>query len=130
MRLRIVCPESQAYEGEAAFVVLPTTMGEVGVLPSHAPEICTVSTGIVRVSDVAMGTVDHRFAVSGGYAEITGDEVVILAERALDIVTLDVNAVQIELQEFEDKLSKLSPDDAYRAYLYNEIRWRKLVLAA
>lgn len=130
MRLRIVCPESQAYEGEAAFVALPTTSGELGVLPSHAPEICTVSTGTVRVSDAAMGTVDHRFAISGGYAEITGDEVVILAERAADLATVDAEAVRSELAEFEDKLGKLSPDDAYRAYLYNEIRWRKLLLAA
>lgn len=130
MRLRIACPESNAYEGEAAFVALPSSDGEMGVLPGHANEICTVEAGVVRVCDKALGTVDRRFAVAGGYAEITGDEVVILAQRAKDLSSVDAEAVRARLQDFEDQLSNLSQDDARRAYLYNEISWLKLLLAA
>ena len=36
MHVRIVCPEHSAYEGEAAFVALPSTDGELGILPRHA----------------------------------------------------------------------------------------------
>ena len=130
MRIRIVCPESSAYEGDAAFVVLPSLGGELGVLPGHASEICSVEAGRVRVSDTAMGTVDHVFVVSGGYAQITGDEVIILAERAADTAAIDVDAVRASLAGFEDELSNLSKDDAHRAYLYNEIQWCKLQLAS
>ncbi len=130
MRIRIACPESNAYEGEASFVALPSTDGEMGVLPGHASEICTVEAGIVRVCDQAMGTVDHRFAVAGGYAEITADEVVVLAQRACDLDAIDADAIRAELQGFEDQLSNLSQDDARRAYLYNEMAWRKLLLVA
>ena len=59
MRIRIVCPVSCAYEGDAAFVSIPSTDGEFGVLPAHSSEICTIDRGYVRVSDKAMGTVDH-----------------------------------------------------------------------
>ena len=130
MRIRIVCPEFNAYEGDAVFVALPSTDGELGVLPNHANEICTVKAGIVRVSDREMGTVDHRFAVEGGYAEVTADEVVILAQRAADVDAVDPEEVRAKLAVFEDQLSNLSPDDARRAYLYNEMAWRKLLLAA
>ena len=130
MRIRIVCPEYNEYEGEAAFVALPTSTGELGVAPRHANEICTIGMGYVRVSDERMGTVDRRFAVSGGYAEITGDEVIILAERAADLAFVDAGKLNAEVADFEDQLSNLSPDDARRAYLYNEIAWRKLLLAA
>ena len=99
MRIRIVCPVSCAYEGDAAFVSIPSTDGEFGVLPAHSSEICTIDRGYVRVSDKAMGTVDHTFAVAGGYAQV------------------------------EEKLGNLSEDDARRAYLYNEIAWCKLKLA-
>ena len=58
MRIRIVCPVSCAYEGDAAFVSIPSTDGEFGVLPAHSSEICTIDRGYVRVSDKAMGTVD------------------------------------------------------------------------
>ena len=130
MRIRIVCPEHNEYEGEAAFVALPTSTGELGIAPRHANEICTIERGYVRVSDTRMGTVDRRFAVSGGYAEITGDEVIILAERAADVASAHAETLQAEIAEFEDQLSNLSADDAHRAYLYNEIAWRKLLLAA
>lgn len=130
MRIRIVCPESCAYEGEAAFVALPSADGELGVMPGHANEICTVSAGYVRVSDTRLGQVDRRFAVLGGYAEITGDEVVLLAERAADVAAVDSDAVRARQQDFEDKLGNLSQDDAHRAYLYNEIAWCKLLLDA
>ena len=128
MQLRIVCPEHSEYEGEAAFVALPSTDGELGVAARHASEICTLGAGYVRVCDVAMGTVDHRFAVSGGYAQIADDEVIILAERACDMASVDADQVTEKMRGFEDQLSVLSENDARRAYLYNEIAWCKLLL--
>ena len=113
MRIRIVCPVSCAYEGDAAFVSIPSTDGEFGVLPAHSSEICTIDRGYVRVSDKAMGTVDHTFAVAGGYAQ----------------VAVDADKLKADIQGFEEKLGNLSEDDARRAYLYNEIAWCKLKLA-
>ena len=127
MHVRIVCPEQYAYEGEAAFVTLPTTDGELGVAPRHASEICTVAAGYVRVCDEQMGSVSHTFAVDGGYAEITEDEVVILAERAQDMATVSPEQLAERLRGFEEQLGYLSADDARRAYLYNEIAWCRLL---
>ena len=129
MLIRIVCPEHCAYEGEASFAVVPSTDGECGILPKHANEICTITDGYVRVCDKEMGTVDHTFAVGGGYAQIADDTVIVLAERACDLADVDAEKVKVELQGFEDNLRNLSKDDARRAYLYNEIAWCKLLLA-
>ena len=129
MLIRIVCPEHCAYEGEASFAVVPSTYGECGILPKHANEICTITDGYVRVCDKEMGTVDHTFAVGGGYAQIADDTVIVLAERACDLADVDAEKVKVELQGFEDNLRNLSEDDARRAYLCNEIAWCKLLLA-
>ena len=129
MQIRIVCPESCAYEGEAAYISIPSTDGEFGVLPRHASEICTIEAGYVKVCDKAMGTCDHTFAVSGGYAQVADDVVIVLAERAADMAAVDADEVQAKLKGFEDQLGNLSEDDARRAYLYNEIAWCKLKLA-
>lgn len=129
MRIRVVCPEHSAYEGEAAFVALPSTDGELGVLSNHASEICTVRLGYVRVCDTKMGEVSRVFAVDGGYAEIADNEVVILAERAVDMAQVNADDVQAQLKGFEEQLSILSKDDAHRAYLYNEIDWCRLLLS-
>lgn len=129
MQIRIVCPEHRAFEGEAAFVTIPSTDGALGVAPQHASEICTIQAGYIKVCDTKMGTVDHRIAVSGGYAQITPDSVIILAERSENLADVNAEELQVKLQGFEDKLSNLSEDDAHRAYLYNEIAWCKLLLA-
>ena len=76
-----------------------------------------------------MGTVDKTFAVGTGYVQVTGDEVVVLVERAADLASVDPEKVQAQIQGFEDKLINLSKDDAHRSYLYNEIAWCKLLLA-
>lgn len=128
MDLRIVCPESLAFEGPAAFVALPGTTGEIGVLPGHASEISTLTSGYVRISEQAMGTVDKAIAVTEGYAQITADQVIILAERAQDTAETDRAKVQAQLEEFEGQLSMCPEGDAHRAYLYNEIAWCKLLL--
>lgn len=127
MHVRIVCPEHYAYEGEAAFVALPSADGELGVAPHHASEICSVSAGYVRICDEHMGSVSHTFAVDGGYAEITDEEVVILAERAADLAAVPQSEIEERLRGFEEQLGNLSADDARRAYLYNEIAWCKLL---
>lgn len=129
LRVRIVCPEHSAYDADAAFVSIPSSDGCLGVAPHHASEICTIDPGFVTICDEAMGHVDHTFAVYMGYAEVTSDEVVILAERAQDLSELDVEKVQADIQGFEEKLSNLSKDDAHRLYLYNEIAWCKLLLS-
>ena len=36
MNLRIVCPDSCAFDGTVAFVTVPTTDGEMGIAPLHA----------------------------------------------------------------------------------------------
>ncbi|MDO4596344.1 MAG: ATP synthase F1 subunit epsilon [Coriobacteriaceae bacterium] len=128
MRIRIVCPEFNAYEGEAQFVSIPSTDGNLGVAPRHASEICTIKPGFVSICDEAMGQVSRTFAVWTGYAQITGDEIVILAEHAQDMAEVDVASVETQMQSFEDQLSNLSEDDATRSYLYNEIAWCKLLL--
>ena len=95
MRIRIVCPVSCAYEGDAAFVSIPSTDGEFGVLPAHSSEICTIDRGYVRVSDKAMGTVDHTFAVAGGYAQVADDVVTVLAARACYLATVDADMLKL-----------------------------------
>ena len=129
MQLRIVCPEECVFEGPVAYVAVPTTVGEVGILPRHASEVCTIDGGHVRVSEQKMGVTDRVFAVTEGYVQVANDEVIVLVERAIDLEKVDSDDVAARLADFEDQLGKMSENDARRAYLYNEIAWCKLLLA-
>ena len=46
----IVTPEAKCYTGEAHFVVVPGTEGEMGFLSGHVPLVSTLSDGVVRVA--------------------------------------------------------------------------------
>ena len=70
MQLRIVCPEECVFEGPVAYVAVPTTVGEFGILPHHASEICTIDGGRIRVSESQMGVTDRVFAVTDGYVQV------------------------------------------------------------
>lgn len=129
MQLRIVCPEECVFEGPVAYVAVPTTVGEFGILPHHASEICTIDGGRIRVSESQMGVTDRVFAVTDGYVQVANDEVIVLAERALDIEKVDAEEVSAQMAGFEDELGKMSENDSRRAYLYNEIAWCKLLLS-
>lgn len=128
MHLRIVCPESEPYNGDVAFVTVPSTDGSFGVAPRHASEICTIESGIVSICEERMSQTTRSFAVGTGYVQVSDDKVIILTDRAEDISELKASAVEARLKGFEEKLGYLSEDDARRSYLYNEISWCKLLL--
>ena len=80
MQFDLVSPERRLSSVQAREVQLPGTDGDMTAMPGHAPTITTLRPGILRV--VHAGGTDE-FVVSGGFAEITGTGVSVLAEQAL-----------------------------------------------
>lgn len=72
MKLKILSLDGILFEGETSQVSLPAKDGEVTILKGHIPVITLLKKGKVK-------TVDKEFEVSGGFAEITGEKVVVLA---------------------------------------------------
>ncbi len=60
-------------------VIAPGTDGELGILPHHVPLITTLATGELRVRK---GQEETAIALSGGFMEVTGAKVLILADAA------------------------------------------------
>ena len=79
MQFDLVSPERRLVSVPVREVRLPGTDGDLTAMPGHAATIVTLRPGIVTVVD-AQGTATE-FAVTGGFAEITGDSVSLLAER-------------------------------------------------
>ena len=76
----LVSPERRLAEVDATEVQIPGADGDMTAMPDHAPVITTLRPGIVTVTHA--GGSDDYF-VSGGFAEITGSGVSVLAERAM-----------------------------------------------
>lgn len=79
LSVELVTPEKVVLQGRADFVVLPAWEGEMGVLPGHEPFLVQLKHGEVRVTE---GRELRRLAVTGGFAEVGHDKVVLFAETA------------------------------------------------
>lgn len=96
MQFELVTPEASAAQIEATMVVVPGAEGDMGVLENHAPTVTSLRPGVVSVtgSDGESG-----FFVPGGFAEITNERCVILAEAATALSELTAEAAQAALTE-------------------------------
>ena len=79
MQFDLVSPERSLVSVAAREVRLPGTDGDLTAMPGHAPTIVTLRPGLVTV--VSGEGTEREFAVTGGFAEINGSSVSLLAER-------------------------------------------------
>ncbi|AFQ46359.1 F0F1 ATP synthase subunit epsilon [Desulfosporosinus meridiei] len=77
--LRIVSPEGDLLKENVEFVVFPGAMGELGILPNHAPLIAGLDIGVIRYT--LNGTVKHA-AIAGGFVEVVDNSAIVLADTA------------------------------------------------
>ena len=77
----IVTPAEKLLTTEADMVVVPGVEGEMGFLAGHAPLVSALADGEIRLTPAGGGAV-QRFEVKGGYVQVTGDKVIILADSA------------------------------------------------
>ncbi|MBI4714403.1 MAG: F0F1 ATP synthase subunit epsilon [Nitrospirae bacterium] len=85
IKLDVVTAERPVFSDEADFVVAPGSMGELGILPKHAPLLTTLEVGEIRVRKDGE---EYAIFTSGGFMEVLPDRITILAntaERAEDI---------------------------------------------
>ena len=78
LKVAVISPTEVGFEGEGDSIVVPAHDGLMGILYGHAPMMTLLGTGDVTVRD---GTRVHRIAVSGGFLQVVGNEVSVLAEQ-------------------------------------------------
>ena len=78
----LVSPERSLASVAATEVQIPGTEGDMDAMAGHAPVITTLRPGVLRAVS-AEGA--KAFVVTGGFAEITGTSVSVLAEQAVPL---------------------------------------------
>ena len=80
IEFELLTPERLVFKQAVSFVVLPGVLGELGILPGHAPLMTALIWGELRIKDSQEGI--KRFAVTGGFAQVQSRHVVVLADAA------------------------------------------------
>lgn len=87
--LEVMCPDRSFYHDNVAMVEFNTTEGYIGVYPGHIPLATVLASGIMTIHEED-GT-EKQAALHEGFAKITQDKVMILAEIAEWPDEIDVN---------------------------------------
>jgi len=118
LRLQIITPQREVLNIETGWVVLPGSEGELGILPQHIGLVATLGSGILKYG---AGTRTSGVAVHYGYAQVHGDEVIVLAEMAETAEDVDLaralNAEQRARGELTKALSlQMAEENRMRKY--------------
>ena len=103
LELHVVTAEGELFSGEADFVVAPAALGEITVLPSHAPLITTLATGELRVRQ---GAEETSLAVSGGFMEVRSNRVTVLADAAEEAGAIDLERAEEAMRQAQERLAQ------------------------
>ena len=107
MLFELATPTRMLVSAEADEVVAPGVEGYFGVLPGHAAFLTTLAPGEVTYRS---GQTEHRVAVTGGFAEVRAERVIILAENAERPEEIDRERAERARQRAEMRLQGKSPD--------------------
>ena len=106
-KLELVTPLSKILSEEVNFVMLRTTEGDMGILPNHSPFVAGLATGEMKVRNNGQ---EKFYYFSGGFVEISDNVVTILADEAMDVKDIDLEAARKEAQIAKEKLEKIAED--------------------
>ena len=101
--LKVLAPNKNVYEGQADEVILPSTTGQVGVLPGHISLVTALDIGVLRLR---MNSQWKSIALMGGFAEIDSDEVIVLVNNAEIGSDINIQNAEQDLKEAKIAISK------------------------
>ncbi len=106
--LVIVTPEGEAYSGSVEQVVLPGSEGDFGVLEQHERTLAPLQHGAVEIKTAAGS---EWAALSNGFADVSAERVVVLADSCVLASEIDKAAAEAALSGAQAELASLSEID-------------------
>jgi F-type H+-transporting ATPase subunit epsilon len=100
--LEVVMPERAVVRESVTEVSLPGRQGYLGILPGHTPLLTELATGALSYRQ---GGQTRRLAVSGGFAEVLADRVIVLADSAERPEEIDTARARASLATAERELA-------------------------
>ena len=99
-QFELVTPARVIVQQAVEMVVSPGVEGLFGVLPRHAPLLADLTRGVVELHQ--NGKVTDRYMIDGGLADVSGESVTILAERAIHLGSADASQLKSQVADARD----------------------------
>lgn len=109
LKLKIITPKNIALEKEIDGVTVPSSEGEMTILPRHINLFALLEEGIVHYW---AGDDSEYLAIGGGYVETNGEEVSLLVSRAYGQEGIDQQQTQLAMKDAKERMKSAKSEDA------------------
>lgn len=103
LTVRVIAPDKTVWDASAQEVILPSTTGQLGILPGHAPLLTALDIGVMRVRAERDWV---AIALMGGFAEVESDEVTILVNGAQLGEAIDLEESRTAYSQAQTRLAQ------------------------
>lgn len=103
IKIDIVSLEANIFSGVAKMLVVTGSMGELGILPGHAPLLTAIKPGQIRI--ILPSGVEDVYYISGGILEVQPEIVTVLADTVTHAADLDEAAAIIAQENAKNLLA-------------------------
>lgn len=107
MRLDIITAEGEVFGDDVDMVVAPGIDGQLGILPHHAPLMTMLQPGEVVIRK---GGDETFLMVTGGFLEVMGNRVSILADACERADEIDEERAQAAVERARERMAQQGTD--------------------
>ncbi|WP_269621781.1 ATP synthase F1 subunit epsilon [Prochlorococcus marinus] len=107
LNLRVLAPDKSVFDDKVEEVILPSTTGQLGILPGHISMVTAIEIGVLKIR---IQGIWNSIALMGGFAEVESDEVTVLVNGAELGKNIDATSAEKELEEAKNKFSQISDE--------------------
>ena len=119
VQFELVAPERLLASQQVDMVVVPGAAGDFGVLPEHSLLMSLLRPGVIETYEGER--VKDRIFVAGGFAEVNERGCTVLAEEAMPVEEIELDAARTRLSHAQDDLREAT-SEAERDRYEREIR--------
>ena len=110
IKFEIATPEKVLFKDFILQVSVPTTEGEVTILPKHSPLVSVLKPGVLEIKKVDNSV--EIISVSGGFLEVLLNKIIVLADTAERAEDIDLQRAEEARKRAEESLKDLRDIDA------------------
>ncbi len=107
MLLEIITAEQRIYSDDVEMLVAPGADGQLGILPHHAPLMTMLQPGEILIRKDGS---DTFMVVTGGFMEVIGNKVTVLADACERSEEIDEARAQTAMERAQERLSRQESD--------------------
>jgi F-type H+-transporting ATPase subunit epsilon len=128
VRVEVLTPEGQVFDGEVAMVSTRTKTGSLGILANHAPLMAMLEPTELALYDNKDDGLNAnrenatRYAQAEGYLQVADNRVLVLVEEAIPPDQVDRGAIESKLDEAKRGAEEAEEGSEARARCERDVR--------